>query len=365
MFLKTITFFISEPIYPWCNTTLSDLSNLERIYHKKPSTIHLHITSKCPYYCKHCCSDAGPKGGTKLGWKDIKRIIDQAKVFGMNRLGISGGEPFTLEKRLLLRIIRYASRRGLLTSLNTNAYRLSKRYASELANVGLKKIKFSLYGTNPQTHDDFTGIPGSFSKIIQGIKLSKKEGMEVWVNSIITPKSLEENVKNLPSLLEAYELDVVQLSSIVPTGRGRSAIGYTFSEEGLKRAIKTLEKDLSSLLYQNYFFTITLFPDPENLPFIGRYCNYFVTQLVIDPEGDVIPCCVLPKDLKSKLGNTKRESLLEILSGDRIRRDPIFYWLEKGHEKMQKELGYKKISHDLCSTCIDMLYQLNESHSKR
>lgn len=347
---------------------MSDLTDLKRDYRKKPSTIHLHITSKCPYHCKHCCSDAGPEGGTELRWEDIKRIVDQAKDFGMGRFGISGGEPLTLEKRLLLKTIRYASQKGLLTSLNTNAYRLSRRYVSELADAGLKRIKFSLYGTNPQTHDDFTGVIGSFNRVIHGIRVSKEEEMEVWVNAVITPKSLEE-MKNLPLFLEPHELDVVQLSSIVPTGRGRIAVGYTFSEEGLKGAIETLEKSLGGLLYRNYVFTITLFPDPENPPFIGRYCNYFVTQLVIDPKGDIIPCCVLPDDLKSRLGNIKGERLPEIHSAHRIRRDPIFYWLERGHEKMRKELGYKKTSHDLCSVCIDMLYRLKnrsklDSHSK-
>lgn len=181
----------------------------------RPTKLHFHITSRCPYRCKHCCSDAGPnRESTELRLEDMERMVDQATGFGMEIFEISGGEPLILERRLLLETLRHASRRGLLTALNTNAYGLDREYASELVEAGLDKIKFSLYGANPQTHDEFTGAMGSFDRVLRGIEASKEEGMEVTVHFLITPKNLKE-LPALPSLLGPRGVDAVQLGSIV------------------------------------------------------------------------------------------------------------------------------------------------------
>lgn len=294
-----------------------------------------------------------------MGLEDIERMVDQAIGFGMEIFEISGGEPLILAKPLLLEALRYLSRRGMLTTLSTNAYRLDKEYASELAGAGLDKIKFSLYGANPQTHDEFTGAIGSFDRVIRGIETSKEEGMEVTVHFLITPKNLKE-LPALPSLLRPRDVDAVQLGSIVPSGRGRTAEGYVFTGEGLEEVTGTLKKSFSHLLYRNYFFTNTLFPDSGMFPLDGRYCDYFTDRLVIDPKGNIIPCCILPENLRSRLGNIREEGLSEIYSAQRIWKEPIFYWLYQGHKAMRRRLGYDKVSHNLCSLCINILSRLKE-----
>ena len=325
-------------------------------YTKNLSTLHFHITCKCSYSCKHCSVEAGPyRSEGNLRLDDIERMVDQAKDLGTAYLDISGGDPLELERQFLLQTIRYSSRKGLSVSISTNAQNLNEEYAEALVAVGLQKIKFSLYGVKPETHDGFTGVPGSFERAINGIRVSREAGVEVWVNSVVTPGNLAE-FQNLPSLLDPCGVDLVQLTSIVPCGRGTLASDYRFSEDGLERAIGMLEKSLSGL---NYVFTVTLFPEPNNPPFNERYCDYFYDRLVVDHNGDVIPCCLLPENLKHCLGNI-REGLSEVYSPRRIEEGSIFYWLGRGHEEMRRKLGYEKTSHNLCSICIDMLYRLSD-----
>lgn len=281
-------------------------------------------------------------------------MLDQAKSLGAVYLDISGGDPLILEKQFVLETIRRASLKGLSPSISTNAQSLTEEYVSDLIGAGLEKIKFSLYGVNPETHDDFTQVPGSFQRVIHGIKLSKRAGLEVWVNSVVTPGNLSE-FQRLPSLLGPWSVDLVQLSSIVPCGRGKAADSHRFSEDGLERAIEILHGSLSDL---EHVFTITLFPDPDTPPFDGRFCDYFHDRLVVDPQGNIIPCCLLPRDLQHRLGNI-REGLSEVCSDERIQEDRVFSWLAKGHQDMRKKLGYKRVSHNLCAICIDMLYRLS------
>jgi len=284
-------------------------------------------------------------------------MLDRAKDLGAVYFDVSGGDPLRLDKQFVLETIRCSTRKDLSASISTNAENLSVEYVEDLVEVGLQKIKFSLYGVIPETHDDFTRVRGSFEKTLEGITLSKQAGIEVWVNAVVTPGNLQE-FQRLPSLLEPWDVDLVQLTSIVPSGRGEVAGDYRFSEDGLKRAIEVLQDRLSGL---NHAFTITLFPDPETPPFDGRFCDYFHDRLVVDPNGNIIPCCLLPKDLQHILGNV-REGLGEVYSDERIREGSIFWWLARGHDEMRKKLGFEKVSHNLCSICIDMLYRLNSKN---
>jgi len=319
------------------------------------STLHFHITSRCSYRCKHCSADAGPhQSNGDLRLEDIERMLHQAKDFGAVFFDVSGGDPLKVEKPFVLETIRHAVRNGLSPSISTNAEKLSAEYVEDMSSAGLKKIKFSLYGVTPETHDDFTRVRGSFERVIKGIRLSKRAGLEVWVNAVVTPGNLKE-LQNLTSLIELRGVDLVQLTSIVPCGRGKDASSLRFSEDGLERAIETLQDCLSDM---NYAFTITLFPDPHRPPFDERYCDYFDDRLVVDPRGNIIPCCLLPRDLQHHLGNV-REGLSEVCSDQRIQEDWVFSWLAKGHEEMRRELSYGRVSHNLCATCIDMFYRLH------
>jgi MoaA/NifB/PqqE/SkfB family radical SAM enzyme len=285
---------------------------------------------------------------------EIEEMVDQAVELGIEVFEISGGEPTVLDRRFLLEVVNYASHRGLLTVLNTNGYGLTSEYASKLAVAGLGKVKLSLYGTKPYTNDDFTRFLGSFKRTIKGMKSAKNAGMEVGLHCVVTPRNLSEML-NLQDFLEPYDVDTVQLGAVVPTGRGATASEYVFSEDDRAQVIRMLERRYGELLDHRYFFTIALYPEPRAYPLDRRFCNYLVERIVVDPKGDVIPCCVLPEDLKNPLGNVKEESLTDICSPQRLRQDLTAYWLLKGHKAMREELAYRRVSHCLCCVCIKML----------
>ncbi|GAB4329878.1 MAG: hypothetical protein Kow0099_00030 [Candidatus Abyssubacteria bacterium] len=285
---------------------------------------------------------------------EIKTLLDQVVDLGTVYFDISGGDPLLLERKFLLEIIRHASQKGLSTCISTNGQKLDEDYTKQLRDAGLQKLKLSLHGSTAETHDSFTGVPGSFERVLNGIALSGHARIEVWVNAVVTPLNLAE-FRRLPTLLASHEVDLLQLSSIVPTGRGTRARKFIFAEDGLERAIRMLAENLSDL---NHAFTITLYPDPKHPPFGDRHCDYFHDRLVIDHDGNVLPCCLLPRELKHTLGNVT-EGLATACSARRIERDAVFSWLSQGHAALRKKLKYQKISHNLCSTCIDMLYQIS------
>ena len=331
-----------------------------------PLTLHLHITARCLYRCPHCAADASPlREAAELGAADVKRLIDQLASLQTRRFDISGGDPLVRGKRLLLDVVSHARRKGLETSISTNGSRLTRDYAFQLREAGLHRIKFSLYGGRPQSHDAFTGVPGSFEKVIGGISSSKEAGLEVWVNAVVMPQNLAEMLHS-PELLNPLAVDLVQISSVVSSGRGELAAEYRFPEQGLAEAIARMESEIFGRDYEkpagvNYVFTNTMFPDPEVPPFEGRYCNNVVERLVIDEKGDVIPCCLLPAELRHSLGNIREADLSEICRVEKMRSDFVFAALLEGHEKLRQRLRYESVSHNLCTACGEMLSRLKEA----
>ncbi len=289
-----------------------------------------------------------------MSLKEVKnRVLDQAAEFGMESFEVSGGEPTLLGGRFLFEIFSYASELGLRTTLCTNGWNLNSRCATKLARSGLWRVKFSLYGTRAETHDLFTGVPGSFGRVVQGIREAKNTGIEVWVHCVVTPLNLQEMLC-IDSFLTPLAVDIVQLGSVVPVGRARTLRGYMFSKRALGKVVNSFEQQLSDLLYRRYFFTISMYPIASAYPFEGRYCSYLTDRLVVYPNGDVVACCILPPDLKGAIGNLRVDTLQEICSSKRIESDLASSWLYKGHEAIRKKLKYREVSHNLCSLCIDM-----------
>lgn len=325
-----------------------------------PRILHFHITSRCPYRCAHCCSDSGPEhAGEELNEKAVGTMLDRAVLFGMEEFELSGGEPLVVERSRVLEGIRYASSLGLLTTLNTNAWYLDEGYVLDLKEAGLDRVKTSLYGTSPAVHDDFTQKQGSFKRLKDALGLLRKNEIETWVNYVVTPKNIEE-ASGLLTLVVLYALDTIQLSSIIPSGRGEGARDCVFSDGELRNVIETLEGLFPNSTRSTVSYTITLWKDPENYPFGDRFCDYLKDRLVVDPSGHVIPCCVLPGHLKRRAGSIVEEALDSLLAAERLKDEPVFHWLGRGHKAMRESLHFESECSNLCLSCIGMLTALCE-----
>ncbi len=225
---------------------------------------------------------------------------------------------------------------------------------SNLKDAGLDRIKLSLYGTSSRIHDDFTGTKGSFKKVTDALGFLKNKGIETWIHYVVTPKNLPETFL-LPVLIDPYEVDTVQLSSIIPSGRGKNAKAYRFRDLELPLVIKKLEALFSNLINEKIFFTIALYPTLDSYPFNNRYCDYLINRIVVDPSGQVIPCCIMPEEIRSTNGNVIKEDINDIYTSQEMEKDPIFYWLIRGHKAMSETLKHPRRSNNLCTTCIKML----------
>ncbi len=314
--------------------------------------LHFHITRKCTNKCIHCSVVASPYCRTQLNLDGIKHVIDESILAGVKFIELSGGEPLTIGKSTLLYVIRYASKKGLFPSILSNATLLAPQLAEELVDAGLGRIEVSIYGATEETHSVFTRTPASLNRTLQGIRSACKAGLEVIVNIVVTPSNLNE-ISAIPSLLEGCEITAYTFASIVPSGRGEALKEYIFTDKELPHVIDLLERDFPE---NNYLFLNSLFPSVS--PSLKRYCSRVFSDIVVDCKGQVIPCCLLPSDLRRSLGNLQKTPIQEVLSKSTVFKDPVFRSLYEGQGKLVKRFKETKISNNLCRTCIILLRKL-------
>ncbi|MCJ7610545.1 radical SAM protein [Candidatus Bathyarchaeota archaeon] len=303
--------------------------------------IHFHITEQCGNNCRHCSVDAGPGKSRLLTRDDLRRAMDWASDTGASTLEISGGEPLTLGNDLYW-TIRYANDRGLHTSLLTNGCMLDEKTAERLRLARIAAVGISVYGSKPETHDDFTRTRGSFKAMLDGIRNAKRQGLDTVADIVVTPKNLSE-LHILPHLLE--EVDVFTFASIVPSGRGANAKGYEFTDKDYEEVVERIEAVFSG---RAHYFLNSLYSG--RLDELERYCSRPVEETVIDPGGRLIACCLLPYDLQTRGLSVTGDSVSATMNDD-----PVSQWLICGHGSMRKRVNNPPTSRNLCSNCIEML----------
>jgi len=306
--------------------------------------LHLHVTNHCTHQCKHCSSNAGRDGQRILTNSDFQYILTWAREAGAQWLELSGGEPLTLGDDLF-HLIASAAKRGLYVSLLSNGSLIDADAAHQLRAAGAERIGISLYGATAATHDAFTQTPGSFSQTIRGINHAVAAGIETVANIVVTPQNLAE-LHDIPALLDG--IDLYTFGAVVPAGRGATLTDYMFSERGYTAAIHTIERHFADT---PHYFMISLYPHPPRT--LERYCRRPVEEAIVSHDGHLIPCCVLPHDLCYHEGNVNDRDFHAITHDD-----PVYTWLAKGHHAMAEALQYSSVSHNLCTTCIDMLRSL-------
>lgn len=127
--LKKYDFFVPELI--------NIINDSEKLLKYIP-TINYHLIKCCNMKCRHCFSDFN-EIPTQLQFEEAKTIIQEiVKIKSFNKLNFSGGEPTmfpTMSSPNIERLIDFAKKQGLETSMVTNGYNLIKKPDT------LKKLK--------------------------------------------------------------------------------------------------------------------------------------------------------------------------------------------------------------------------------
>jgi MoaA/NifB/PqqE/SkfB family radical SAM enzyme len=142
------------------------------------------VTESCNLRCRHCYADcaATPKAG-ELGLDEWLRIAAEVIRDGVIQFYIEGGEP--LAKPGFLQLLGRCAQ-DAMTLLRTNGTLIDQSMAAALRAVGVGRVLVDMMGADAETHEWFTGVPGSFAATCKGIRHSVATGVPTDVLVILT-----------------------------------------------------------------------------------------------------------------------------------------------------------------------------------
>lgn len=198
---------------------------------ERPFMIIWETTQACDLACVHCRAHAQPLADpNELSTDQSKDLIDQIESFGKPRplLIFTGGDPF--KRKDIFHLVRYASELSLPVAVSPSGTSLlSADNLRRLKDAGAKAISLSIDGSNPERHDSFRRVPGSFQLTASGWRAARQIGLKVQVNTTVT----RYNLHDLPAifrLVQSTGAMTWSLFFLVPTGRGQQKDEITAEE---------------------------------------------------------------------------------------------------------------------------------------
>ncbi len=155
---------------------------------KEHSPVHgqIELTYRCNLNCIHCwCKGLAVSGSRleshtahrELTTEEWKEILDEIQKEGCLSLCLTGGEPLVRED--FLEIYSYAKAKGFIITLFTNGYALSEKIVDCLAKSPPYSIEVTLNGITQTTYESITQKKGSYSKVIENIRLLKEKKLHI------------------------------------------------------------------------------------------------------------------------------------------------------------------------------------------
>ena len=296
-----------------------------------PFQIVWNITKACNFKCIHCYENAGKKADDELTTDEIIEGIDKLSRLGVASIAFSGGEP-TVHPGII-DLIKHASEDGMYVSMATNGFKTAKiERAKEFADAGLEFVQISLDGLNPETHDNFRGVPNSWNRAVQSIKNFLELGVFVEVSTTVT----QENYDEIPGMIDFMrELGVewFMLYNFIPTGSGSEVRDLDLTPKQRNELLKLIYEEngkgdmqILSTAPQFADVAVSMESDSNLVPthfFNPEYTNPAMKELAdfvggcgagrfymsVEPNGDMFPCVFFPHDDVLKLGNIKYADL--------------------------------------------------------
>jgi radical SAM protein with 4Fe4S-binding SPASM domain len=337
-----------------------------------PFQIVWNVTRACNLRCKHCYADAGTFDRDELSTKEALNAIDILADAGVLIIAFSGGEPTI--KPDILKLMKHSSDRGIYVAMATNAILFSSHQkVKDFKENGLQFVQISLDGANPQTHDSFRGMKGSFDSTIKGIRNCVAEGLFVEVATTVTKYNYQE-IPSIINLTEKLGANWFMTFNFVPTGRGKEMIEADLEPNEREELLKTLwhqmkirkinvlstapqfariaqqcELEGNETIVPTHFYNPTLSGNLKRLAdFIGG-CGAGRFYLAMEPNGDLYPCVFFPRDEQVKLGNILK------IDFEYVWRNSDLLWKLRNKDILKEKCGKCKYRYT-CGGCRARAY---------
>ena len=276
------------------------------------------LTLKCNLACGHCGSRAGDKRDDELSTEEALDLVRQMKESGITEVTIEGGEAFL--RADWLTIARAITDAGMLCTMQTGGYGISRETCKRMKDAGLAAVGVSVDGLEA-THDHIRGRKGSFKYCFETLEHLAAVGITSNSNTQINRMSAAE----LPELyvrLRDAGIDGWQIQLTSPMGNAADRAWLLMQPGELEDLYKVLgriamrSKDEGRVrlvpgndigYYGSY--DAVLFASSTRAMWLG--CQAGISAIGIHADGSIKGCPTLPSEYIG--GNIRQQQLTDIL----------------------------------------------------
>lgn len=250
----------------------------------RPISVVLSITKACVCRCPHCYQRQDP--AEELPLDRLLQNVRELRDFGISAWAVEGGEPLLKFERLAAVLRELA---GQEVWVNSNGFSATDEKISIMSELGVTGVMSSIHSPDPETHDAFTGVPGSHEQALLFLEKCRRKGMLTGFNTVLGDEAvLSGGIEKIMVLAEEREVDYVQLIHPKPSGRwlGRN-LESALSSEAVQRACEAQIRYNSGKEKHSPILTAQVF---EESPEMLGCCGGGIDRFYIGAAGDVQPC---------------------------------------------------------------------------
>ena len=285
-----------------------------------PEMIQLMLTSRCNIKCK-ICDVWKQEFREELATDEVKSLIDQAIDMGIKTIYFTGGEA--LLRKDIFELINYASRPGIITTVNTNGSFITEGFAREIVSSKLRNINFSIDGATPEMHNSIRG-DNVFEKAIKAIEFinyykkilhrentdGEERKLDIAMASVIMKCNIEE-LPRLAGLAKEMGCCYISFQPLVCNGNllesNNFQTDFWIGEEDIPKLRKVfqelecMKKDMARDICIDFMpeKTIQHFKKERTV----NTCFAGFSRIFVNPRGDISFVCF------PSFGNVKTASL--------------------------------------------------------
>ncbi|MEM9145165.1 MAG: GTP 3',8-cyclase MoaA [Pseudomonadota bacterium] len=205
--------------------------------------LRVSVTDRCDFRCVYCMAEHMtflPKRDL-LSLEELDRLCSQFVALGVRKLRVTGGEP--LVRKGIMTFFEAMGRHldsGALEelTLTTNGSQL-KRFASDLAAIGVRRVNVSLDTLDEAKFQSITRW-GRLAQVLEGIEAAQAAGLKIKINVVALKGTNDTEIHRLVSWCRDWGLDLTFIE-VMPMGDlgGEDRLDQYYSLEDLRRDLSS------------------------------------------------------------------------------------------------------------------------------
>jgi cyclic pyranopterin phosphate synthase len=190
-------------------------------YNRPISYLRISVTDRCNLRCEYCMPEEGVPSVAHeaiLTYEEIETVVRAAAELEISKVRLTGGEP--LVRLGVVDLVKMISGiPGIDDLAMTTNGTLLPRYASALAEAGLRRVNISVDSLRPERFARITR-GGRLQDVLEGIETARRVGLDpVKMNTVVIRGMNDDEVVGFArqTIEEGWNLRFIEL---MPVGSG-------------------------------------------------------------------------------------------------------------------------------------------------